>query len=75
MTSRLSFEVGSPSERSIRRQTMGSGFASEDRRTGAPGAIRTPDLLVRSQIQSNLASLVVSVTCNSFRISGVVDLR
>ena len=40
---------------------------------GAPGAIRTPDLLVRSQIRSNFANLLISVTCNSFEISLPVD--
>ena len=35
----------------------------------------TPDLLVRSQIQPNLASLAVFVTYNSFKINEPVDLR
>ncbi len=42
---------------------------------GAPGAIRTPDLLVRSQVEAIFSNTVKSMTCNSFGINVSVDLR
>jgi hypothetical protein len=40
---------------------------------GAPGAIRTPDLLVRSQIEPNPANSLQSSTCNGSRMCEPVE--
>jgi len=78
-------DTGRPADTPLKGETRGAFRAGETSSqegqsaigrswNGAPGAIRTPDLLVRSQVESNPANLDISAARNSFRVNVLVEL-